>query len=146
LHGRLRCASQGGIALTTSILDPFAMLRTLCKSKIHRAVLTGADLHYEGSITVDRTLMDAADLVEYEKVQVVNVNNGARLETYVIAGDADSGVVQLNGAAARHGHAGDLVIIISYADFEEREIDGFVPRKVFVDAKNRITPGGIELE
>src|SRR3954470_6485596 len=85
------------------------MRRTLCKSKIHRATLTGADLNYEGSLTVDRALMDAADMRPFEKVQVVNVNTGARLETYLIAGAAGSGVVQLNGAGARLGMAGDLV-------------------------------------
>jgi len=115
------------------------MRRTLCKSKIHRAVLTGADVHYEGSITIDRELMDAADLVEYERVQVVNVNNGARLETYVIAGDRGSGAMQLNGAAARLGVVGDHVIVISYAEYEESELAGHEPRKVFVDQRNRVT-------
>jgi aspartate 1-decarboxylase len=117
------------------------MRRTLCKSKIHRAVLTGADVHYEGSITIDRELMDAADLVEYERVQVVNVNNGARLETYVIAGQRGSGTLQLNGAAARLGVVGDHVIVISYAEYEESELAGHEPRKVFVDARNRRTAG-----
>ena len=83
------------------------MRRTMCKSKIHRGVLTGADLHYEGSLTVDRDLMDAADMREFEKVQVVNVNNGSRLETYLIAGERGSGTLQLNGAAARLGSARD---------------------------------------
>jgi aspartate 1-decarboxylase len=114
------------------------MRRTMCKSKIHRAVLTGADLNYQGSITLDSDLMAAADLLEFEKVQVVNVNNGARLETYVIAGDAGSGTIQLNGAAARLGHRGDHVIVIAYADFEEAELAGFQPRIVFVDDQNRI--------
>ena len=114
------------------------MRRTLCKSKIHRAVLTGADVHYEGSITIDRELMDAADLVEYERVQVVNVNNGARLETYVISGERGSGDVQLNGAAARLGVVGDHVIVISYAEYEESELAGHEARKVFVDERNRL--------
>src|ERR687889_1099016 len=114
------------------------MRRTMCKSKIHRAVLTGADLHYEGSITLDRALMDAADLREFEKVQVVNVNNGARLETYVIEGARGSGTIQLNGAAARLGMAGDHVIVISYADYDEGELENFTPKLVFVDAQNRI--------
>ena len=109
----------------------------MCKSKIHRAVLTGADLHYQGSLTVDRELMDRADLREFERVQVVNVNNGARLETYVIAGERNSGVLQLNGAAARLGMVGDHVIVISYADYEDAELAGFEPRVVFVDPKNR---------
>lgn len=114
------------------------MRRTMCKSKIHRATLTGADLNYEGSITVDRALLAAADMREYEKVQVVNVNNGARLETYLIAGDAGTGVVQLNGAAARLGMVGDLVILITYAEYEESEIEGFHPTVVHVDGRNRM--------
>jgi aspartate 1-decarboxylase len=114
------------------------MRRTLCKSKIHRATLTGADLHYEGSCTVDRDLMDAADLLPFELVQVVNVNNGARLETYVIEGERGSGTVQLNGAAARLGMPGDLVIIISYGQYDAAEIPAnFQPTIVFVDEKNR---------
>ncbi|HEY0972496.1 MAG TPA: aspartate 1-decarboxylase [Gemmatimonadales bacterium] len=117
----------------------------MCKSKIHRAVLTGADLHYEGSLTVDRDLMDAADLREFEKVQVVNVNNGARLETYVIEGERGSGTLQLNGAAARLGMPGDHVIVISYADFEESELEDFEPRIVFVDAGNRMAKPGIRV-
>ena len=114
------------------------MRRTMCKSKIHRAVLTGADLHYEGSLTVDRDLMDAADMREFEKVQVVNVNNGSRLETYLIAGERGSGTLQLNGAAARLGHAGDHVIVISYAEYDEKELENFAPKLVFVDERNRI--------
>ena len=114
------------------------MRRTMCKSKIHRGVLTGADLHYEGSLTVDRDLMDAADMLEFEKVQVVNVNNGARLETYLISGERGSGTIQLNGAAARLGCAGDHVIVISYADYEEAELSDFAPKLVFVDDRNRI--------
>jgi aspartate 1-decarboxylase len=115
------------------------MRRTMCKSKIHRGVLTGADLHYEGSLTLDRDLMDAADILAFEKVQVVNVNNGSRLETYVIEGDRGSGTIQLNGAAARLGAAGDHVIVISYADYEEAELaSGFDPKIVFVDDRNRI--------
>jgi len=116
------------------------MLRTMCKSKIHRAVLTGADLHYQGSLTVDQDLMDRADLREFEKVQVVNVNNGARLETYLIAGTRGSGVMQLNGAAARLGVPGDHVIVISYAEYDERELADFEPKVVFVDANNRPVP------
>lgn len=114
------------------------MRRVMCKSKIHRGVLTGADLHYEGSLTLDRELMDAADLREFEKVQVVNVNNGARLETYVIEGERGSGTIQLNGAAARLGMPGDHVIVISYADFDESELEDFQPRIVFVDEHNRV--------
>ena len=115
------------------------MRRTMCKSKIHRGVLTGADLHYEGSLTLDRDLMDAADILAFEKVQVVNVNNGSRLETYVIEGERGSGTIQLNGAAARLGAAGDHVIVISYADYEEAELaSGLDPKIVFVDDRNRI--------
>ncbi|GJG85689.1 aspartate 1-decarboxylase [Gemmatimonadetes bacterium T265] len=114
------------------------MLRTLYKSKIHRATLTGADLHYEGSLTVDRDLMDAADLLPFEKVQVVNVNTGARLETYVIEGPRASGTIQLNGAAARLGMPGDLVIVISYGEYTPDELaGGFAPTIVFVDGANR---------
>jgi aspartate 1-decarboxylase len=114
------------------------MRRTMCKSKVHRAVLTGADLHYEGSLTLDLALMEAADILPFEKVQVVNVNNGSRLETYVIEGERNSGTIQLNGAAARLGAAGDHVIVISYADYEESELEDFEPKLVFVDEKNRI--------
>ena len=117
------------------------MRRTLCKSKIHRARLTGADLNYEGSLTLDRALMDAADMLPYERVQVVNVNNGARLETYLIPGDAGSGVVQLNGAGARLGSPGDIVILMTYGEFEDDEVDDrFMPRVVWVDEENRILP------
>ena len=115
------------------------MLRTMCKSKIHRATLTGADLHYDGSLTVDRELMDAADMRAFEKVQVVNVNTGARLETYLIAGEPGSGTVQLNGAAARLGMPGDLVIVISYAEYEDAELaPGFEPLVILVDQQNRM--------
>ncbi len=114
------------------------MQRHLMKSKIHRATITSADLHYEGSLTVDQDLLDAADLQHHEEIQVVNVNNGARFTTYVIPGPRGSGVIQLNGAAARLGMAGDLVILISYGIFDEREATGFTPRVVFVDAQNRI--------
>jgi aspartate 1-decarboxylase len=121
----------------TRYLSP--MRRSLCKSKIHRATLTGADLNYEGSLTVDRALMDAADMLPYERVQVVNVNNGARLETYLIPGDAGSGTVQLNGAGARLGAPGDIVILMTYAEYDDSELaDGFAPTVVLVDAQNRI--------
>jgi aspartate 1-decarboxylase len=115
------------------------MRRTLCKSKIHRATITGADLNYEGSLTLDRALMDAADMLPYERVQVVNVNNGARLETYLIPGETGSGIVQLNGAGARLGAPGDIVILMTYAEYEESEIAGdFAPRVVQVDERNRV--------
>ena len=114
------------------------MRRTMCKSKIHRATLTGADLHYVGSLTVDRDLMDAADMVPYEQVHVVNVNNGNRLVTYIIEGERGSGTVQLNGAAARLGAPGDIVIVITYGEFEDADLQrGFEPRVVFVNDENK---------
>ena len=114
------------------------MQRTLLKSKIHSATITAAELNYRGSITIDRNLMDAADILPFEKVQVVNHNNGSRLETYVIEGEAGSGVICLNGPAARRGAAGDTVMIISYAILSEEEIADFVPKTVFVDETNKI--------
>ena len=115
------------------------MLRTMCKSKIHRATVTGADLNYIGSITIDPVLMEAADLLEYEQVAVVNVNNGARFETYVIPGERGRGEICLNGAAARMVHPGDKVIVISYAQYDEAEMEGYRPRFIFVDEQNRIS-------
>ena len=114
------------------------MQRTMCKGKIHRATVTQANLQYVGSITIDADLLEAADIYPYEKVQVVNINNGARLETYTIAGARGSGVICLNGAAARHAAEGDIVIIMSYGQFDEREIRALEPRLVFVDAENHI--------
>ncbi len=111
----------------------------VCKSKIHRVTVTEADLHYEGSITIDETLMEAANLIEFEKVQVVNVNNGERLETYVIRGERDSGVICLNGPAARRAQKGDLVIIISYASMTPEEARTHRPVLLFPDAQNRIS-------
>lgn len=110
----------------------------LLKSKIHRARVTATDLHYEGSLTLDADLMAAADILPYEKVQVVNVNNGSRLETYVIPGPRGSGAVQLNGAAARWGAPGDLVIILTYADFDLTEATKHRPHVVHVDECNRV--------
>ena len=115
------------------------MLRTMCKGKIHRATVTQANLNYVGSITIDQDLLDAAGIYPYEKVQIVNINNGARLETYTIAGARGSGVICLNGAAARLTSEGDLVIIISYADFTDEEIRTLTPHIVFVDENNRLT-------
>lgn len=108
------------------------------KSKIHRATITQADLNYIGSITIDEALMEAANLIEGERVQVVNNNNGERLETYVIRGERDSGVVCLNGAAARRAQVGDTVIIIAYAWMEPEEAKKFEPAVVFPDENNRI--------
>jgi aspartate 1-decarboxylase len=119
------------------------MLRTMCKSKIHRATVTGADLHYVGSITVDPVLMEAADLREYEQVSVVNVNNGARFETYVIPGVPGAGEICLNGAAARLVHPGDRVIVISYAQYDEKALETYRPTFIFVDEQNRISGDGL---
>ncbi|CAJ1314567.1 aspartate 1-decarboxylase [Paenibacillus nuruki] len=113
------------------------MYRTMMKSKIHRATVTEANLNYVGSITIDEDLMDAADLLENEKVQIVNNNNGARLETYVIVGERGSGVVCLNGAAARLVQPGDTVIIISYAMMSAEELATHRPTLVFVDETNK---------
>lgn len=114
------------------------MLRTMCKGKIHRATVTQANLNYVGSITIDQDLLDAANIYPYEKVQVVNINNGSRLETYTIAGARGSGVICLNGAAARLTSEGDLVIIISYAQYTEAEIRSLTPQIAFVDENNRL--------
>jgi aspartate 1-decarboxylase len=111
----------------------------MCKGKIHRATVTQADLNYVGSITIDQDLLDAADIYPYEQVQVVNINNGARLETYTIPGARGSGVICLNGAAARLNAVGDLVIIISYAQCNEEEIRSLQPHVVFVDENNQMT-------
>jgi aspartate 1-decarboxylase len=114
----------------------------MLKSKIHRATVTQADLHYVGSVTLDRDLMDEADLLPGEQVAIVDIDNGARLETYVIEGPRGSGVVGINGAAARLVHEGDLVIIISYASVTDAEARELQPRVVFVDADNRIVGSG----
>jgi aspartate 1-decarboxylase len=115
------------------------MQRTMCKSKIRRATVTGADLTYVGSITIDPLLMQAADLLPpYEQVHVVNVNNGAPFETYVIPGTPGEGEICLNGAAARLVHPGDKVIVISYAYYSESDLGSYRPAFVFVDEQNRI--------
>ena len=114
------------------------MHRTMLKSKIHRAIVTDCDLHYVGSITIDEDLLDAADIREFEQVAVVDVENGARFETYTIAGPRGSGDMKLNGAAARLVHRGDTIIVISYAAYEPDELDSYEPRVVHVDAHNQI--------
>lgn len=111
---------------------------SMLKSKIHRAVITQAELDYVGSITIDENLMEAAGLYEYEHVHIVNVNNGSRIETYVIAGKRGSGVICLNGAAARSGQKGDIIIIMAYADMSPEEISNHHPKVVFVDHANQI--------
>ena len=121
------------------------MLRTLFKSKIHRATVTQADLHYVGSVTIDGELMEAADLLPGELVHIVDITNGARLETYVIEGERGSGVIGINGAAAHLVHPGDLVIIISYAQVTDAEARALVPRVVHVDHDNRIVALGADL-
>ena len=114
------------------------MNRTMLKSKIHRCRITDSDLHYVGSITVDEDLLDAADMREFEQVHVVDVDNGARFETYTIAGHRGSGEIKVNGAAARLVHTGDTVIVISYASYSEAELASNEPRVVHVDADNSI--------
>ena len=118
------------------------MLRTMMTSKIHRATVTQADLHYVGSVTVDEDLLDAADLLPGELVHIVDITNGARLETYTIAGERGSGVIGINGAAARLVHPGDVVILIGYGQMETAEARIFEPSVVFVDADNKITGTG----
>ncbi len=114
------------------------MARIFVKSKIQKATVTQTDLQYEGSITLDPKLMRAADIAPYEQVHVLNLNNGARLETYAIEGKLNSGVVCLNGAAARHAEKGDLVIVLTYESFPQLPPAGYKPKVVWVDAKNRI--------
>src|SRR5574338_114146 len=109
----------------------------MLKSKIHRATVTQADLHYVGSVTIDADLMAAADLLEGEQVTIVDIDNGARLETYVIAGEPGSGVIGINGAAAHLVNPGDLVILIAYGMMDEQELRKYQPRVVFVDGANR---------
>jgi aspartate 1-decarboxylase len=114
------------------------MLRTMLKSKIHRATVTQANLHYEGSITIDADLIQAADVLEYEKVEVLNLNNGQRIETYVIKGEAGSGIICLNGAAARGSCPGDLVIIVSYFVIDDSKAKNIKPKIIKVNERNKI--------
>jgi len=110
----------------------------MLKSKIHRATITESDLNYDGSLTIDRDLMEQAQIMPYEQVKVYNINNGERFDTYAIEGPAGSGIIGLNGAAARKGHVGDLIIIVTYARFAESELKGFLPIILLCDEKNRI--------
>ncbi len=110
------------------------MQRTMLKSKIHRATVTDCDLHYVGSITIDPDLLEAADILEYEQVAVVDVDNGARFETYTIPGERGSGDMKVNGAAARLVHRGDTIIVISYAQYSKEEMEHYEPRVVHVEA------------
>jgi len=114
------------------------MQRVMLKSKIHRATVTDCDLHYVGSITVDPELLEAADIRDHEQVHVVDIDNGARFETYTIAGERGSGELKVNGAAARLVHHGDTVILISYASYDEAELSAYEPRVVHVTRENRI--------
>src|SRR6476469_4539611 len=126
--------SQGCTSATEGAV---AVMRIMMKSKIHRATVTQADLDYVGSVTLDAALMEAADLLEGEQVAIVDITNGARFETYVIPGERDSGIIGINGAAARLIHQGDLVIIISYGMFDDADARSLKPRVVHVDANNR---------
>ncbi len=112
------------------------MRRIMLKSKIHRLRVTDADLHYEGSLSLDEYLMELADLKPFERIDVYNINNGARFQTYVIPAPRYSGEVKLNGAAARLGHKGDLIIVASYAMYSDEELENYAPRLIFVDDKN----------
>lgn len=114
------------------------MRRTMMKSKIHRAIVTDSNLDYEGSITIDSHLMDKANIIPYEQVDIYNVTSGERFTTYAIRGDKDSGVICINGAAAHKAKKGDMVIIVTYGTFEELELETFKPKKVYVDSANRI--------
>ena len=115
------------------------MFRTLLKSKIHRVAVTDCELHYEGSCAIDEDLLDAADIKEYQQIEIWNVNNGARFTTYAIRAERGSGTISVNGAAARNAAAGDLLIIATFAMYNEIELQKFAPDLVYVDAKNRIT-------
>ena len=114
------------------------MQRTMLKSKIHRVTVTQADLNYDGSMTIDEDLLKAAGIIQFEQIYVYNINNGERFETYAIRGKAGSGVIGLNGAAARKGHVGDLVIIVTYGQYEENELAGFEPTILLCDENNKI--------
>ena len=114
------------------------MQRTMLNAKIHRATITEADLNYDGSLTIDQDLLDAAGIIPFERVKVYNINNGERFDTYAIKGERGSGVIGLNGAAARRGHVGDLIIIVTYAQYDESELEGFAPKIILCDEKNGI--------
>jgi aspartate 1-decarboxylase len=116
------------------------MQRTMMKSKVHRARVTDSNLHYEGSITIDGTLMDTANIIPYEQVDIYNVTTGERFTTYAIKGEKDSGVICINGAAAHKAKKDDIIIIATYGIFDEAELASFKPKKVYVDEMNRIKP------
>ena len=114
------------------------MFKTMMKSKIHRARVTESNLDYEGSITIDETLMEAAEIIQYEQVQIYNVTNGERFTTYAIRGDKNSGIICINGAAAHKAKKGDIVIIATYGTYDEKELATFKPKKVYTDDQNKI--------
>ncbi|MCD6705699.1 MAG: aspartate 1-decarboxylase [Thiobacillus sp.] len=114
------------------------MQRTMLKSKLHRATVTHSELHYEGSCAIDETLLDAANIHEYEQIQIYNVTNGERFTTYAIRAERDSGIISVNGAAAHKANPGDLVIIATYATYNELELARYAPELVYVDGNNRI--------
>jgi aspartate 1-decarboxylase len=128
-----------GIFDRTKLKEKVLMQRELLKSKIHRVTVTEAELYYEGSITVDKDLLEAANILPYEKVQVLNFNNGSRLDTYTIEGTSGSGTICLNGPAARFGSVGDEIIIVSYVHLPDADVKKFKPKVVMVDKKNKIT-------
>ena len=113
-------------------------MRTILKSKIHRAYVTGLNIDYEGSITIDKKLMQEADILPYEQVEVLNINNGARFTTYAIEGMRESGQILLNGASARLAKKGDIIIILSFCQVEDSEATNFLPRLVYVNSQNKI--------
>lgn len=115
------------------------MKRRLLKSKLHRVTVTHSELEYEGSVAIDVRLLNAADILEYEKLEVYNITNGERFSTYAICAEEGSGIISVNGAAAHRANPGDIVIICTYADLDEKELAGFKPRLVYVDSNNRIT-------
>lgn len=114
------------------------MLTEMLKAKLHKATITEADLTYEGSLTIDKDLMDAVGIIPFEKVKVYNINNGERFETYAIAGKRNSGVIGLNGAAARKGMVGDLIIIVTFTQLSAAELEGYHPRIALIDGNNRV--------
>ena len=128
-----------GIFDRTKLKEKVLMQREMLKSKIHRVTITQAELYYEGSITVDKDLLEAADILPYEKVQVLNFNNGTRLDTYTIEGAAGSGIICLNGPAARFGSVGDEIIIVSYVHLSDADAKKIKPKVILVDKKNKIT-------
>lgn len=114
------------------------MNRRMMKSKIHRATVTDSNLHYEGSISIDEMLMEMADIIQYEQVDIYNVTSGERFHTYAIKGERNSGIICINGAAAHKAKKDDIIIIVTYADFEKKELASFEPKKVYVDELNRM--------